>query len=136
VGDHVFDDQPVRVLIVDDDARVRTALRSFLSVSPGFEVVGDAGSVDATLRLAHERTPAVVLADVLLPDQRAGLGLLRILSAELGIPVVAISIRGRVRHSALAAGAYRFLNKDSVPELILAALRAAVSSDNGRRTAS
>ena len=62
-----------------------------------------------------------------LPEARDGLGLLRALTAELGIPAVAISIQGWVRSEALAAGAYRFLDKDSSPELLLAALRAATS---------
>lgn len=123
-------DQPVRVLIVDDDPRVRVALRSFLSISPGFEVVGDADGADAALRLARERTPGVVLVDVHMPEQHDGLRLLRVLTAELGIPVVAMSIRGDVRGNALAAGAFRFLDKDSVPEFLLAALRAAVSSED------
>jgi len=119
---------PIRVLIVEDDPRVRTGLRRFLSASSGFDVVGDAGSALTALTLARERAPAVALIDVLMPEARDGLGLLRVLTGELGIPAVAISIQGGLRTSVLAAGAYQFLDKDSAPELILAALRAAVSS--------
>ena len=39
----------VRVLIADNDARVRAALRSFLSASTGFDVVADAGSAAEAL---------------------------------------------------------------------------------------
>jgi DNA-binding NarL/FixJ family response regulator len=120
-------DQSVRVLIAEDDPRVRTALRSFLSASSGFAVVGDAGSAASALEMARERAPDIALVDVHLPDAPSGLGLLRDLTGGLGIPAVAISIHGSVRGSALAAGAHWFLNKDSAPELLLAALRAAAS---------
>jgi DNA-binding NarL/FixJ family response regulator len=119
-------DQPLRILIVEDDPRVRTALRTFLSEG-GFEVVGDAATAAMALQIARERAPAVVLVDVLMPDVPDGIELLRALTGELRIPAVAISIHGWVRNDALAAGAYRFLDKDSAPEFMVAALRAAAS---------
>ncbi len=116
-------DRPVRVLIVEDDPRVRSALRRFLSsTSHGIEVVGDAGTRDSALRLAHDLAPTVALVDVHLPNPADGLALLRALT-DLGVPVVAISIHGSVGASALAAGAHHFLDKDSEPDLIVAALR-------------
>ncbi len=118
----------VRVLIVEDDPRVRTALRSFLAASPGFEVVGVAADAASALKIAREAAPAVVIVDVLLPRVEHGLGLLRTLTRELGIPAVAISIDGWVSADALAAGASRFLDKDSAPELLPAALRAVASA--------
>jgi CheY-like chemotaxis protein len=65
------------------------------------------------------------LVDVLLPAAEDGLRLLRILTTEFRVPAGAISIHGWGRGDALAAGAYRFLDKDSEPELLLTALRAA-----------
>jgi two-component system, NarL family, invasion response regulator UvrY len=120
-------DAAIRVLIVEDDLRVRTALRSFLAASPGFEVVGVAADVPTALKLARETAPAVVIVDILLPDARHGLGLVSTLARELGLPTVAMSIDGWVGADALAAGARRFLDKDSAPERLPAALRAAVS---------
>jgi two-component system, NarL family, invasion response regulator UvrY len=117
-------DQTVRVLIVEDDPRVRTALRRFLSASDDVEVVGDAGGRESALRLAMDLVPAVALVDVHLPDAADGLELLHALT-DLGVPVVAISIHGSVRGSALAAGADQFLDKDSAPDLMVAALRRA-----------
>jgi DNA-binding NarL/FixJ family response regulator len=115
----------IQVLIADDDARVRTALRAFLSALPDFEVIGEAASAAAALQLAREHRPTVALVDVLLPDARDGLDLLRTLTVDFRIPVVAISIEGGMRSSALAAGAYRFLDKDGSPELLVDALLAA-----------
>jgi DNA-binding NarL/FixJ family response regulator len=116
-------DRPVEVLIAENDPRVRAALRSFLSASPGLAIVADAATA---LETARERAPDVALVDVLLPTAQDGLGLVRALTAELNIPAVAISIHGWVRASALAAGAHRFLDKDSAPELLVVALHAAV----------
>jgi len=119
-------DHPVRILIVEDDPRVRTALRAFLSEG-GFEVVGETAVPATALRMAREQAPAVVLVDVLMPHAPDGIELLRVLTDELRIPAVAISIHGGVRRDALAAGAYLFLDKDSAPELLVTALRAAAS---------
>jgi DNA-binding NarL/FixJ family response regulator len=112
------------VLIVDDDARVRAALHTFLVANPGIEVVGETRTPAATLELVRARTPSVVLVDVLLPDVGDGLDLLRTLTAELTIPVVAISLEGRLAKAALAAGASRFLDKVGSPEHLVDALRA------------
>lgn len=119
-------DRPIRLLIAEDDPRVRTALHRFLSTD--FEIVGEADNAATALGLARELAPAVALVDVRLPEERDGLDLLRVLTRELGIPAVAISIKGSVRNSALAAGAYRFLDKDHAPELLVAELRAAAAS--------
>ena len=115
----------VRVLIADGDARVRTALRSFLSASPGFDVIADVGTAAAALELARQRVPAVAIVGVRLPSAPEGLSLLRAITGELRIPAVAMSIRGALRGQALAAGACQFVEKDGSPELLLAALRAA-----------
>jgi DNA-binding NarL/FixJ family response regulator len=122
---HAGRSRPVRVVIVDDDPRVRAALHSFLSTSPELQVVGGAAGAATALDLVRSAVPDVVLVDVHLPEARDGLNLLRALTGELRIPAVAISISGRVRTGALAAGAYRFIGKDSAPERLLGALRAA-----------
>ena len=117
----------VRVLVVDDDPRVRTALRTFLCASPGFDVVGVAGTTASAVDMAREQRPDVALVDLLLPEARDGLGVLRAVTGELRIPAIAISIEGGLRSSALAAGACRFLDKDSPPDLLVSALCAAAS---------
>jgi DNA-binding NarL/FixJ family response regulator len=123
--------RPVRVLIVEDDPRVRTALRRFLSALDDFEVVGEAAGRDCALGLVRDLAPTVALVDVHLPDPTEGLGLLHALT-DLGIPVVALSMHDSVRGSALAAGADQFLAKDSAPDLMIAALRCA--DGGGART--
>ena len=58
----------IRVLIVDDHAVVRIGLRSLLSHTSGFRVVGEAGTVAEALAMADQANPDVVLMDIRLPD--------------------------------------------------------------------
>jgi DNA-binding NarL/FixJ family response regulator len=117
--------EAVRVLIADADARVRAALRSFLSTAPGFDIVAEAGTAAAALELARAHAPAAAVVSVQPPGEAESLALLRTLTGELDIPAVAISTRGGLRTRALAAGACQFVEKDGSADLLLAALHAA-----------
>jgi chemotaxis response regulator CheB len=84
----------VRVLIVDDDARVRWALRSLIECLADLTVVGKAGSTRSAKRLDLELLPDVVL-DLLLPQAPDGMQVLRQLRGR-DRPVVAISRIGEL----------------------------------------
>jgi DNA-binding NarL/FixJ family response regulator len=58
---------PIRVALVEDDFRMREALRMLLDGTPGFEVVGAFGSVEEALRRPVGNRPDVVLLDINLP---------------------------------------------------------------------
>jgi DNA-binding NarL/FixJ family response regulator len=119
--------EPIRVLVADDDPRVRQARRAFLSATPSFDVVAIADTAPTALQMARDHTPNVALLDMLLPDLHDGLRLLRTITGDLHIPAIAISIDSGLHNSALAAGALRFLDKGSTPELLTTALREAAS---------
>jgi DNA-binding NarL/FixJ family response regulator len=59
---------PVRVLIVDDQAAVRDAARLLLEAIPDFRPVGEAASGAEALRAIEELDPDLVLLDVRMPD--------------------------------------------------------------------
>ena len=119
--------EPIRVLIADDDHRVRTALATLLTSTAGFDIVGTSAPTDSALTLARQHRPTVALIDILLPEAPDGLGLLRAITDELHIPALAMSIDGGLRNSALAAGATSFFDKDSTADRLITALRAVVS---------
>jgi DNA-binding NarL/FixJ family response regulator len=117
----------LRVLIVDDDARVRRALRSLIDCSPDLTVVGEAGSTRSATRLDLELLPDVVVLDLLLPQAPEGMEVLRELRGR-DRPVVAISRMGELGPKAMVAGAHAFLEKhgrdvDNLLDMIRAAYR-------------
>jgi len=57
----------VRVLIVDDQEPFRLAARMVVDATDGFEVVGEAETGEASVEMAGELTPDLVLMDVNLP---------------------------------------------------------------------
>jgi DNA-binding NarL/FixJ family response regulator len=117
----------LRVLIVDDDTRVRRALRSLIECSPDLTVVGEAGSTRSAKRLDLELLPDVVVLDLLLPQAPDGMQVLRELRRR-DRPVVAISRMGELGPQAMVAGAHAFLEKhgrdvDDLLDMIRAAYR-------------
>ncbi|WP_441249961.1 response regulator [Kitasatospora sp. McL0602] len=72
----------IRTLVVDDDFRVSAIHAAYVGRVPGFEVVGQAGSVAAAAEAVRLLAPDLLLLDVYLPDG-SGLELLRQLLAEL-----------------------------------------------------
>jgi DNA-binding NarL/FixJ family response regulator len=117
----------LRVLIVDDDARVRRALRGLIACSADLTVVGEAGSTRSAKRLDLELLPDVVVLDLLLPQPPEGMQVLRELRGR-DRPVVAISGMGELGPQAMVAGAHAFLEKhgrdvDDLLDMIRAAYR-------------
>ncbi|MGH3823082.1 MAG: response regulator [Pseudonocardiaceae bacterium] len=110
------------MLIVDEDARVRTGLAALLTDTDGLMVAGACGDMSQAVRLAARLVPDVVLLDLLLPEHEVGLTLLRHLCGR-GLAVVVLSARGGLRVQALHAGAAAFLEKGCQPDAIVAALR-------------
>lgn len=119
--------RPVRVLVADDDARVRAAIAQTIVLEADLVLVAVAADAPAALALAESADPAVALVDVLLPDAAAGLALVAALGRRPGCAVVAMSVRSGFRQAALAAGAVAFAEKASGIDAILDAVRAAAA---------
>ena len=112
----------IRVLVVDDDARVRRALHDLIEASGGMQVVATAGDLSEALAADERTSPAVALVDVLLPDRADGIDVVRALTLR-GRPVIATSVSASVRSDALAAGALRFVEKSPDDQRLLSVLR-------------
>ncbi|MBU1249130.1 MAG: response regulator, partial [Proteobacteria bacterium] len=105
---------PIRVLVVDDSALVRTVLEKGLSLDPSIEVVGTAPDpYEARDKIVRLR-PDVITLDVEMP-RMTGLEFLRKLMPQYPLPVIMVSSRterGRqITLECLAAGAVDFVAK-------------------------
>lgn len=120
-----------RVLVVDDDPLVRSALTLMLGGASDLDVVGEAGDGRQGVELARTLRPDVVLMDVRMPVLN-GLEATRELHARPDPPrVVVLTTFDADEHvlGALAAGADGFLLKDTPPEEIVAAVRTVAAGD-------
>ncbi len=117
---------PLRVLLVDDHAMVRSGFAMVLSVEDDIEVVGEAADGLQALEQARATRPDVVLMDVQMP-RMDGIDSTRHLVAEdLGHVVIVTTFdRDDYLFDALDAGASGFLLKNAGPEQLLDAVRAA-----------
>ncbi|MCC7360119.1 MAG: response regulator transcription factor [Anaerolineales bacterium] len=123
----------MRLLIVDDVAAVREALRLLLSEEPGIEVVGEAADGAEALARAAALQPDLVLLDLEMP-RLGGLAAIPRLRAQPHPPqIVAMSMYGadEARALALAAGASTFVEKGATLQEVVAALRAALPPNPG-----
>jgi DNA-binding NarL/FixJ family response regulator len=120
----------IRVLLVDDEALVRTGLRMILSSEQDLQVVGEAADGHEALDLLGKLSPDVVLLDLRMPDLD-GLGVLRSLPSAGAPPVVVLTTFDTDANvqEALSAGAVGFLLKDAPATQLIAALRAAAVGD-------
>lgn len=121
---------PLRVVVCDDHAAMRAALRTILE-SNDIEVVAEAGDGDQAIAAAADHRPDVVLMDVRMP-QRDGISA----TAEIvrhgfagAVLVLTTFDDDDVLFGALGAGAAGFVLKNSGPEEIVDALRRVAAGD-------
>jgi len=123
-------EQATRVMLVDDHALVRSAVRQALAADD-LEIVGEAASADEALLLAPQLAPDVLLLDINLPGTD-GLQLLRELAPRLPatrIVMLTVSNDRRDLVEAVRSGAAGYLTKDLSPEALQRAVRGIRSGD-------
>jgi two-component system, chemotaxis family, protein-glutamate methylesterase/glutaminase len=108
-------DRPIRVLVVDDSAFMRTVITQMLAAAPDIEVVGQASDGKTGLTLARDLSPDVITLDVEMPIL-SGLEMLRVLMAQNPTPVIMLSSLtqegARTTVEALELGAVDYLPKN------------------------
>ncbi len=119
--------EPIRVLVVDDQALVRAGFRMILEIEPDLEVVGEAADGGEAVTLAASLAPDVVLMDVRMPGVD-GIAATRALTADPACQARVVMLTtfdmDEYVYEALRAGASGFLLKDVRPELLVAGIRA------------
>ena len=119
--------EPIRVLLVDDHTVVRQGLRMVMSLEDDLEVVGEAGNGREAVAAAGRLAPQVVLMDLLMPVMNGVEATRAIKTAHPEIEVVALTsvLEDRLVIDAVEAGAAGYLLKETGPEALFEAIRAA-----------
>jgi two-component system invasion response regulator UvrY len=115
----------IRVVICDDHPIVREGLKKTLAQYPDVAVAGEAGTGGELLSMLRNVPCDVVVLDISLPD-RNGLDVLKQLACERqGPAVIILSMHSEEQYAlrALKAGARGYLEKASIPEELITALR-------------
>lgn len=114
----------LRVMLVDDHALVRSAIRQAIT-APDIEVVAEAASGEEAIELAMRHRPEVILLDLDLPGM-SGAHVLRELGPRLPdtkVVMLTVSTSRRDLVDAIRAGAAGYLTKDLAPDALLRAVR-------------
>jgi DNA-binding NarL/FixJ family response regulator len=117
---------PIRVLIADDHAIVRTGIRHVLESEPGFVVVGEASTGTEALELAATLRPDVAVLDISMPGT-SGLRVaaeLRQRAPETQVLILSMHDNTEYVLESLRAGAHGYLLKDTAATELRDAIRA------------
>lgn len=121
----------IRVVLVDDDALVRSGLRMMLAGAEGVEVVGEADDGREVLAAVDRHRPDVVLMDIRMP-QLDGIAATRLVRGQPSPPAVIVLTTfdaDELVLQALRAGAAGFLLKDTPPAEIVRAIELVHAGD-------
>jgi DNA-binding NarL/FixJ family response regulator len=113
-------DKPIKVLIVDDHAQVRTGVRALLSLQKNIDVVGEARDGLEAIRLAGDLKPNVILMDISLPrmDGLKAVAKLADLHPEIRVIMLSMHSDRKHVHDAYHAGVNGYLLKGLARELV------------------
>lgn len=118
---------PIRVMLVDDHAVVRSGLSAFLFAYEDLELVGEASNGERALALCRQVQPDVVLMDLMMPGMDGATATRHIRENHPDTQVIALTSfkEEEMVEEALKAGAIGYLLKDVSADELAKAIRAA-----------
>jgi two-component system response regulator NreC len=122
---------PIRIVIADDHAVVRSGLRLLLEAESDFEVVAEAGDVDAARRYVRGHHPAVLVLDLNMPGGSSldAIPLIRTEALDTQIVVLTMQEEPAFARQALGAGAAGYVLKEAADSELVEAVRRAAAGE-------
>jgi DNA-binding NarL/FixJ family response regulator len=118
-----------RIVIVDDHALFRNALREFLSQEPDFQIVGEASNMREAIRAIGIFSPHLVLTDLTMPDTHGIEAVTEIKRHFPDVKIVVISLHREheFRLWCRKAGAADYIVKDAIHDELRDSIRAVLA---------
>jgi two-component system response regulator NreC len=123
---------PIRVVLADDHAVVRQGMRRILDADGGFEVVAEAGDLDAVHRYVRGHRPDVLLLDLNMPGGSSirAIPQLREEAPDTQIVVLTMENEPLYARQALSDGARGYVLKDAAETELVTAIREAAAGES------
>ena len=121
----------LKILVVDDEARMRKLVRDFLSIK-GFSVVEAADGEEALDRFFEQKDIALVLLDVMMP-KLDGWEVLKTIRKYSQIPVLMLTARGEESDElqGFRLGVDEYISKPFSPKILVARVEAILRRSGG-----
>jgi DNA-binding NarL/FixJ family response regulator len=121
---------PIRIVIADDHAMVREALCRTLAQS-GFEVVGQAGTVEQALDVLDATKPHVLVLDYSIPQGDAPEAMQAALKKHPRLKIVVLTVHQNIHYAVrvLEAGAFGFVVKSGAVSELVEAVKTAYEGE-------
>lgn len=118
---------PIRVMIVDDHAVVRSGLGAFIMAFDDLELVGEAGSGEEAVRMVDQVRPDVILMDLVMPGMDGAAATQAIRTIRPDVQVIALTSfkEDELVQGVMKAGAIGYLLKNVSVNELASAIRAA-----------
>jgi two-component system, NarL family, nitrate/nitrite response regulator NarL len=122
----------IRVLLVDDHAGMREALRTFINSQPDLVVVAEASSGDTALDEFRHATPDVVLMDGSMPGKNGIRVTHELRQLQPAVKVIGLTLyeSSTYLEDMVAAGAKGYVSKTDQPTKVAEAIRAVAAGKN------
>jgi DNA-binding NarL/FixJ family response regulator len=122
----------IKVLIADDHSVVRRGIKQILSDEKDIQVLGEASSSDEVIKQLYDQKWDILILDITMPGKSGLECLIEVKQKKPDLHVLILSMHPEeeIAITALKTGASGYLNKDSVPDELIKAIRKI--NDGGR----
>jgi DNA-binding NarL/FixJ family response regulator len=126
------EENPIRVMLVDDHVFWRHGLRQIIDAEPDMTVIAEAGNGEEAVRKALPLQPDIILMDVMMPKMN-GVEATQTIAQEwpeARIVMLTVSDDDENLFESIKGGALGFLTKDVAPDALVQAIRDTVQGES------